>query len=658
MHQAPVVRLVLLTLLLVTAASGSTQPVIVLDAADGVQTVGTYTAFFRTPDELSIEEVIALDSSGAFHRLNQAAPNFAATSDIVWLRFTVRKVSPLPFYLHLSSAFLDRIELYQIGESGPRLLRRTGDDLPFAERDLQVPSFLLLLDQRVEETRTYYLSVRSDQPLFFSLRTGTPKAYFEDLHTQDFLQGVYFGFMLLIFLYNFLIYVSLRERVYLYYGFYLLSITLFMSFVFQYLFQYFWPNFPQLNRYAVATAGLTIISAVLFSREFLSTLTNAPRFHRLSRFFLGLGGLIIILVVVQVPLLALMLSQAGILLLALFLFVLGVVLYRRGFSPAKYYLIAWGVLILGFVAAMLESLNVLPVSPHLNSLQIGSALEVTLLSFALADRINTYKRDRIQAQREALHAAQTAHALVAQQKEILEERVEERTRQLHETLRLVEIEREKSDHLLLSILPNDIAAELKERGYAEPRFFRSVSVMFMDIVQFSSLTRGLPARELVDRLDDIFNCIDDIVSTHSLEKIKTIGDAYMAAGGIPNPDDGHAVQIVVAAQKILECVAQFPPDSRGNCWQMRIGIHTGPVVAGVVGKNKFAYDIWGETVNLASRMEVNSAPGRINVSEATFNYIQDHFACTFRGQVEARNIGLVGMYFVEPGSNGSPVCRF
>ncbi|NJB84444.1 class 3 adenylate cyclase [Lewinella marina] len=640
-------RLFALALLLAAAQPGRSQPVIVLDVDRGIQTVGRHTAYYRSDRELSVDEAIQLDRAGAFLPHPQDAPNFAATSDEIWFRFTVRKVSPLPFYLHLGSAFLDRVALYQMATDGPRLLRRTGDDLPFAERDVQVPSFLLSLDQRVGETRTYYLSVSSLQPLFFSMRTGTPKALFEDLHGQDFLQGIYFGFMLLIMVYNALIYVSLRERVYLYYGFYLLSITLFMGFVVQYLFQYLWPNLPQLNRYAVASAGLTIISAVLFSRHFLSTLTQAPRFHRLSRFFLGLGGLIILLVVAQFHLLALMLAQVGILLMAIFLFVLGVMVYRRGFSPAKYYLLAWGVLIGGFIAGMLESLNILPVSPHLNSMQVGSALEVTLLSFALADRINIYKRDRLEAQREALRAAQEANAVIAQQNELLEQRVQKRTRQLDETLRLVELERAKSDHLLLSILPDDIATELKERGHAEPRFFRSVSVMFMDIVQFSTLTRGLPARELVDRLDHIFICIDDIISTHRLEKIKTIGDAYMAAGGLPIIDDDHATQVVEAARDIHRCISRLPPDSHGNTWQLRIGVHSGPVVAGVVGKKKFAYDIWGETVNLASRMEANSAPGRINVSEATYSLIRHRINCTFRGQIEAKNMGQVGMYFVE-----------
>jgi class 3 adenylate cyclase len=214
---------------------------------------------------------------------------------------------------------------------------------------------------------------------------------------------------------------------------------------------------------------------------------------------------------------------------------------------------------------------------------------------------------------------------------------------------LIEKEKKRSDLLLLNILPEETASELKDNGKVRAKRFESVSVMFTDFKGFTAYSDKLSPEELVDSIDFYYSKFDEIIERHGLEKIKTVGDAYMCAGGLPEPMQGHAVQMVEAAFEIIEFVAESKkndPDGMTR-FDIRVGINTGPVVAGVVGTKKFAYDIWGDTVNIASRMESNSEPGKINISENTYELIKDKYLCAYRGEIEAKNRGMMKMFFVE-----------
>jgi adenylate cyclase len=208
----------------------------------------------------------------------------------------------------------------------------------------------------------------------------------------------------------------------------------------------------------------------------------------------------------------------------------------------------------------------------------------------------------------------------------------------------------RSETLLLNILPKQIAEELKANGKAEAKHFNEVTVMFTDFKNFTQIAEKLSPTDLVTELDTIFAAFDNIISKHRLEKIKTIGDSYMCAGGLPVPGDTHAIDAVNAALEIREFIRQHirkRRDEGKDPFEIRIGIHSGPVVAGIVGKIKFAYDIWGDTVNLASRMESSGEPGRINISGSTYDLVKDQFHCTHRGKIKAKNKGEVDMYFVD-----------
>jgi class 3 adenylate cyclase len=206
------------------------------------------------------------------------------------------------------------------------------------------------------------------------------------------------------------------------------------------------------------------------------------------------------------------------------------------------------------------------------------------------------------------------------------------------------------ESLILNILPKEIARELQAEGEATPRYYENVSVLFTDFKGFSSISQGMTPNELVEHLNDYFHAFDDIVGQLGLEKIKTIGDAYMCAGGIPLPNRTHPVDIVKAGLAMQEYINQRKEElaQKGEVgWDLRVGVHTGPIVAGVVGKKKYAYDIWGNTVNIASRMESNGEPGKVNISESTYKLVKDRYKCHHRGKIYAKNVGDIDMYFIE-----------
>jgi class 3 adenylate cyclase len=235
--------------------------------------------------------------------------------------------------------------------------------------------------------------------------------------------------------------------------------------------------------------------------------------------------------------------------------------------------------------------------------------------------------------------------ILESQKEVLEIKVEERTQQLTE-------EKKKSDDLLLNILPHEVAEELKEKGFAEAKLVDQVTVIFTDFKGFTTMAEKLSPQALVHDIHECFSAFDRIMGKYGIEKIKTIGDAYMAASGLPSPSNTHATDAVKAALEM----AAFIEDGKAlkiakslPYFEIRIGVHSGPVVAGIVGIKKFAYDIWGDTVNTASRMESSGEIGKVNISETTYDFIKNDYQCTYRGEIDAKGKGKVKMYFVEKG---------
>ncbi len=266
-------------------------------------------------------------------------------------------------------------------------------------------------------------------------------------------------------------------------------------------------------------------------------------------------------------------------------------------------------------------------------LRSSSLLSGFIIGYALYDRVMTTVRERI-------HAIEENERLVREQNIILEHRVNERTLELKQ-------EKEKSENILLNILPAEVADEIKQKGSADAKQYDNVTVLFTDFVNFTKAAEALSPKELVNELHTCFKAFDEIIDKYGIEKIKTIGDAYLAVCGLPLAKGEHAVATVKAAIEIRDFMKTHVQEAMGKSFSIRIGIHSGSVVAGIVGVKKYAYDIWGDTVNTAARMEQSGESGKINISGATYELVKNTFECEYRGKVKAKNKGEIDMYFVS-----------
>jgi adenylate cyclase len=221
----------------------------------------------------------------------------------------------------------------------------------------------------------------------------------------------------------------------------------------------------------------------------------------------------------------------------------------------------------------------------------------------------------------------------------LEEIIQERTEALIQ-------EKEKTDNLLANILPKKTADELKAKGKVTSSKFKMVTVLFADIEGFTKIAEQMNPDKLIDELDHFYFHFDSVVEKYNIEKIKTIGDAYMAAGGIPVKNRTNPVEVILAAMEMQHFMLELK-DHKADIWDLRIGMHTGSVIAGVVGQKKFSYDIWGDTVNIASRMESSGKIGKINISASTYHLVKEFFDCEFRGKMPVKYKGDIAMYFVN-----------
>lgn len=286
------------------------------------------------------------------------------------------------------------------------------------------------------------------------------------------------------------------------------------------------------------------------------------------------------------------------------------------------------------------------VQKKLNSLQFDFDLQKKEGEISLLTKDKALQEVQIKRQRLAKNAFAIGLGLIALIAFVLYRDYRNKIK----TNKILDKQKEEIEHLLLNILPLEVAQELQSTGNATPKSFENVSVLFTDFKSFTAIADSLSPQDLVHELNKCFSAFDGIVEKYGLEKIKTIGDSYMCVGGLPTPDSKHYYRIIKAAMEIQSYV--FDNNEKRKAlglpvWEIRIGIHSGPVVAGVVGRKKYAYDVWGSTVNIASRMESSGVPGQVNISSAAYDKIKDKFACIYRGKVHAKNVGEIDMYLVD-----------
>jgi class 3 adenylate cyclase len=603
--------------------------------------------FIDSSNTLTASEAITkiYNNSGTeiLNLANQAFP--------VWIRFSVESEEEDDYYLIVDNAMLANLELYDVTGNVPTNLFSGGFVKPFHERPIKAENFHIHLNIPKGASKTYYLKAASGFPLMVPLTLAAKEKYVSQNQRHNLFWGLYIGIIFFAFLYNLFIYSSVRERNYLYYILYILGSSIFYLGLQGFSFKYLWPNSPMLNTKLGAIISITNIIITLFSMRFLQISKQQKWMY-----YTGVAtmvGYALIALVNLTPMypLGLGLAQMLSLVTCIYFIYAAVRRYRQGVNSAKFYLIGWTIFLILVMIYILTINGVIPgnfFTTH--SIFIGHMTEVLLLSFALADRINILKKENDLKQKEIIRQLEENEQLQIKVNRELEEKVRERTAEVVKQKNEAEVQRARSDELLLNILPAETAEELKSTGKARAKHINHVTVLFSDIQNFTTIAEALSPTQLVDEINQCFSKFDEIMAKHGVEKIKTIGDSYMAAGGLPAPNDTHAFDVVEAALEIQEFIDQHVTEmaNRGmKPFRIRVGIHTGPVVAGIVGIKKFAYDIWGDTVNLASRMESSGEVGEVNISEATYQLVKDKYDCIHRGKLEAKHKGLMDMYFVR-----------
>ncbi|MBK8491875.1 MAG: hypothetical protein IPL49_13545 [Saprospirales bacterium] len=622
----------------------------VLDREDEVVSILPYASFFVDErQQLDILSVTLLRSALPFSPLEAikyGGDGPQAESRHYWVHFKVTNELDEPVYLQGENYFMDTIFLYHVGANEEVLgTQVTGLDIPYRNRSLKNNRTLFELAIPKGETHDYYLvhpKTNLTNPKFSIY--GSHKLLTVN-HWNDFADGLLFGALLFIAIYQLLIWITERGEIdQLLYVLYVLSNTFTLAFYKSFGFEFLYPNSPAINDHLITVQALTGLFLVLFTMKFLHITRKEYGFwYWLGFFFIGQNTLLIILDFTPARSWGASIIGEAALLLLLYTLVMGIISIRKGYSPAKYYLMAFffffvtAFLYVGYGEGLLPASYFLANAPH-----YGALTQILFFGLAMGDKYSFYKEKQLEAEQVAMNALKDKEQLLSTQNVMLEHNVRERTQEL-------EKEKDKSDRLLKNILPEETAEELKQYGRAEPRFYRSVSILFIDFAEFTQWAERLNPRLLVETLDEYFREFDRIIGNYDIEKIKTIGDAYLCAAGLPVPSADHAETIVKVAMDILDYLIEKEKQvgRDGVAFKARMGIHTGSVVAGIVGDQKFQYDIWGDAVNMASRMEESSEIYRINISESTYQLVKDQFECTPRGQIYAKNKGKVNMYFVE-----------
>ncbi len=622
------------------------QVKLVLDENKPYQRIGKFVYFLKDPKkELNFNDINRTDYASTFVKSEQDANNLGNVDMVVWNKFTIKNPTHKKWLLAVEAYNIDFIEFYYPDTlTGQYKMERSGRSLPFSSLKYKSNDFIFNLYIPKDSTFTFFLKVDSHY-MQYPLSVITEEKFIEQSHKKDLFTGIYYGLVLVFMLYNLFVFFSVKDKSYLYYIVYIFFNALLIAQLKGLTAEIFGDRLHFLWNYAPAVVGVTSLFSFIFTRHILETKIHVPLADKFIVWgFYPIYIIIIILSIAHKNLYASLLNQLSGLSALLFLFGIAIRVYLRGFKPARFYIVACFFYFVGVLIYTLKGFDVFPFNALTNNaIEVGSTLQMIMFAFVIADRLKIFKTEKENAQTELVASLQENERLILDQKHVLEIKVKERTFDLTK-------EKERSEELLLNILPAETARELKETGRSEPKFYEQVTVMFTDFKDFTLISSNLSPGEVVSEINYCFSEFDRIINSCNIEKIKTIGDSYMAAGGLPIPNQTHAKDTVRAALAIQQFMNDYNKKriASGKApFEIRIGIHTGSVVAGIVGIKKFAYDIWGDTVNTASRMETSSEPGKINVSGTTHELVKDEFKFVHRGKIEAKNKGQVDMYFLE-----------
>lgn len=562
-----------------------------------------------------------------------------------WLRVRLHnpEANPVQWWLDTGSRTLSRVDFFLLTPGSAPSVVSTGSHHRYAERPVSAPTMVLPVSLAAGQTVTAYLRLQSTDsaPVIVAPKLWAPADLQRRIDDERFTWASYAGIGLGLFAINLLLFLLLRDLNHLLYALALFSglwVLSSMAGGYGAAFERLWPDSPQFERAAWLLSGPLFVT---FVPAFLVNLTRTPG-QRMGtavpillfwsvyvaaigwQFFGGLAGL-----PAEVLKLGWRVGETafGPLQLALVWWVARAAI--RGVRAARVILLGTALPLVAGAYATWTFIQDGEVDYSLIMLMFLA--EWLVMAYALADRFRSMSREKAKAQADLVAGLQ-------QSERELERKVVERTQELAS-------EKERSQALLHNILPLRIAQELQATGSTRPTRHEQATVLFTDFSGFTQAAAAMPADRMVAELNAVFAAFDDLCDEEGVEKIKTIGDAYMAVAGVPTPVQDHAQRCVRLALKMVAQVEARNAQSSFK-WALRVGLHSGPVVSGVVGKRKYAFDVWGDTVNIAARMEAASEPGRVNVSAFTWDLVRGEFEGEYRGKLQAKGKGEVDMYFV------------
>ena len=621
------VMLIVLGMVGVTVPSSAVDTLRFTDTTRLVKPELSYQTLFDTTADYTISDVI---NSDAWEPAVNSWPNHGYTRAAAWHRYVVDFDSAAltrRWMLVNSYPYLHYIDAWFLMKDGSLIHDHAGthgekyvsgrEDRTRIPHEIAVP-------ENSQDIRAVYMRVKSDLVLGINAYFQEREDYLSRNDRTPDMLWIFIGLSVALFLYNLFLYLILRDRAYLLYLCYTAIFAVFIPIAVDGYGTILFPSFPYVSDNILITlSAFGNMFALLFTQEFLQFKTNAPFLNRASwvMHVLWMG-----LAVASVTIDPFYTHQASNLISLGNIIIIGsgaIIAIHKGYRPAVFFLIGWSLLLVLATLFILQNLGQIPknfLTEH--GLKFGVMSELVMLSIALAARISVMRREQQEATEKALEG------------EIYR-------------LKTIELQRERdnADRLLLNILPPVIADRLKQDENPIVDRFPNVAILFADIVGFTTLAEQMSPGELVSLLDDVFSEIDALVQKHGLEKIKTIGDCYMAVSGLPEPRSEFLSGMAEAALDLQDALQELSVRHKTPI-SMRIGVHVGEVVAGVIGRTKFAYDLWGAAVNMASRMETHGEAGKIHVTESFANAMKDDYVFEERGEVAIKGMGNVRTYFL------------
>lgn len=592
--------------------------------------------------------ILSGQASYLFNRKSLKRTDWEDQSSRIWIRTLLINATNNDMPIHLVLSWnADSIYFYR-RQKGLFTRQLSGNEVPASQRSISYLFGSMFTVIAAHETCEVY--IRSSKDNYFPVNSPQVRLYngsslyfyeYERKYTW-WINGMFTGISLLMSVYALALLIIFRERAYVWLIFSQLANIAYCIDLNGIGSLFLFPDFVWLNKYGY---GLLYSKMVLLFHFLFVT-----HYLRLKEHFPGILRILWIAVILYCingnalsmwmnGFLTLGWIQNSMLLIIIFVLFSMVVYLALVKKMRTARIMAWADLSL----LLMVLLSVIPVGQYFHLergflthlFQAGFTIQMFIWTTAIVDKVIGLRKAKEESAARELELARKHEKLISEQNIVLEQKVIERTQSLQQ-------EKQKTNELLHNILPEEIVQELKSTGKTTARQYDPVTVLFTDFVNFTGISETMSPVELVREIHDNFTAFDAIIETHGLEKIKTIGDAYMAVCGLPIPRADHAKRALHAALAIQQYVRE-----KNGKFNIRIGLHSGPVVAGIVGVKKYAYDIWGDTVNLAARMEQHSEAGKINISGTTYELIKTEFNCEHRGKVIAKNKGEMDMYFVS-----------